>query len=199
MGQRSWLFSGPFSLRSLPGICLVRPHGVATTNQPAPRGALWRLLPRGRAGGLRFFREGRRTEDAQQSSKKKTMKTKTQIKSGLGSRSAQLNTDKPRLARIDFARRRVNRTLDTETLLGLMRGTSPRFFELAEVVGRWVWIQFTEQPAVEVRQKLAQLGFHWNNTRQAWQHPCGLPRSERATFDPRKVYGSSFAADHMSV
>ena len=126
------------------------------------------------------------------------MKTNTQIKSGLGSRSAQLNTGKPRLARIDFERRRVNRTLDTETLLGLMRGTSPRFFELAEVVGHWVWIQFTEQPAVEVRQKLAQLGFHWNNTRRAWQHPCGAFRHEAARFDPRKVYGSYFAADMMA-
>jgi hypothetical protein len=58
-----------------------------------------------------------------------------------------------------------------------------------------VWIQFAEQPAVEIRQQLAQLGFHWNNARQTWQHPCGRYRHEAATFDPREVYGSYFAAD----
>jgi len=123
------------------------------------------------------------------------MNTNTQINTGLGSRSALLNTDKPRLARINFTRHRVNRSLDTETLLAMMRGTAPRFFELAEVVGRWVWIQFAEQPAVEIRQQLAQLGFHWSNARQAWQHPCGLYRHEAATLNPRKVYRSYFAAD----
>jgi hypothetical protein len=42
---------------------------------------------------------------------------------------------------------------------------------------------------------LAELGFHWNNTRQTWQHPCGTRTVERASDDPRKRYGSSFAAD----
>jgi hypothetical protein len=124
------------------------------------------------------------------------MKTNTNT-SELKSRSEQLSTAKRGLARINFAKRRVNRSLDTETLLAVLRGSAPRFFELAEVVGRWVWIQFNEQPATEIRQRLAELGFHWNNTRQAWQHPCGLYRHEAATFDPRKVYGSYFAADFI--
>ena len=43
--------------------------------------------------GARLFREGRRTEDAQQSSKKKTMKTTSQKNnSGLRARSAQLSS-----------------------------------------------------------------------------------------------------------
>jgi hypothetical protein len=42
---------------------------------------------------------------------------------------------------------------------------------------------------------LAELGFHWNNKRQSWQHPCGTITDERATYDPRKRYGSYFAAD----
>ena len=125
------------------------------------------------------------------------MNTNTQINSGLGSRAAQLNTSKPRLARIDFTRRRVNRSLDTLRLLNLLRTRAPQFFGLAEVVGKWVWVQFNEQPAVEIRQQLAQFGFHWNNTRQAWQHPCGLYRHEAMTFDPRRAYGSYFAADMM--
>jgi hypothetical protein len=37
--------------------------------------------------------------------------------------------------------------------------------------------------------------FHWNNTRHAWQHPCGTIADERADYDPRKRYGSYFAAD----
>jgi hypothetical protein len=124
------------------------------------------------------------------------MKTNHQILSkGLGSRSEQLNTAKARLTRINYARRRVNRSLDTETLLAVLRGKAPRLFELAEVVGRWVWIQFTAKQPRQVTSQLAELGFHWNNTRQAWQHPCGLYRHELATFDPRQVYGSYFAAD----
>jgi hypothetical protein len=80
---------------------------------------------------------------------------------------------------------------------GLLRRGAPGFFELAEVVGRWVWIQFESEPAVETRRQLAQLGFHWNNARQAWQHPCGVYRDERVTFDPRRKFGSYFAADMM--
>jgi hypothetical protein len=46
---------------------------------------------------------------------------------------------------------------------------------------------------------LAELGFHWNNARQAWQHPCGTVQHERAAFDPRKRYRSYFAADAKTV
>jgi len=81
--------------------------------------------------------------------------------------------------------------------LDLLRTRAPQFFGMAEVVGKWVWVQFNQQPAVEIRQQLAQLGFHWNHARQAWQHPCGLRRSERATFNPRQYFGSYFAADIM--
>jgi len=132
------------------------------------------------------------------------MKTNTDTKSGLKSRSEQpardsseLGTAKTGLARINFARRQVNRSLDTQTLLAVLRGTAPHFFELAEVVGKWVWIQFAEKQPREITSRLAQLGFHWNKARQAWQHPCGLYRHEAATFDPRKKYGSYFAAQVM--
>jgi hypothetical protein len=119
---------------------------------------------------------------------------KTNInKSELESRSEQLSTRQ--LPKINFARRHVNRSLDRETLLAVLRGNAPQFFELAEVVGKWIWIQFSEKQPREVTSHLAELGFHWNHTRQAWQHPCGLYRNQRATFDPRKVYCSYFAAD----
>ncbi len=75
----------------------------------------------------------------------------------------------------------------------------PRFFEIAEVVGKWVWIQFTEKQPSEITRVLAELGFHWNNTRQTWQHPCGTIPFEHATYDPRKRYGSYFAADRIAA
>jgi hypothetical protein len=103
------------------------------------------------------------------------------------------------LPKIDFALRYANRTLNTENLLALLRTQTPDFYKLAEVVGKWVWIQFSEIPAAGIRQQLAQLGFHWNNTRESWQHPCGTIADERANYDPRKRYGSYFAADQITA
>ena len=133
------------------------------------------------------------------------MKTKSHKIEELGSRSGSITSTastparNPGLPRINLARRRVNRAVDTETLLGMLRRGSPRFFELAEVVGRWVWVQFEQQPPVEARRQWAQLGLHWNHTRQAWQHPCGVHRDRRVRFDPRRKFGGYFAADLMAA
>lgn len=124
------------------------------------------------------------------------MKTKSQ-KSELKSRPEQLN--KKPLPSINFALRHANRALKTKSVLALLWKETPRFFEIAEVVGKWVWIKFSEIPAIEVRRQLAQFGFHWNNSRQSWQHPCGTIADERADYDPRKRYGSYFAADRMAA
>lgn len=121
------------------------------------------------------------------------MKTNTKNqKSELKNRLEQLN-NKP-LPKIDLALRHANRALNTEKLLALLRKETPNFFELAEVVGKWVWIQFTEKQPSQVTMILSELGFHWNNTRQTWQHPCGTALIEAATYDPRKRYGSYFPA-----
>jgi hypothetical protein len=125
------------------------------------------------------------------------MKTKTKNQnqtqdSGLLNRPEQLSAENR--PRIDLKQRHVNRKLDTEKLLALLRKESPKFFEVAEVVGKWVWIQFADKQPVEVTKVLSQLGFHWNNTRQTWQHPCGTATDDRANYDPRKRYGSHFAA-----
>ena len=56
---------------------------------------------------------------------------------------------------------------------------------------------FRETPAPELRQILAQLGFHWNRERQAWQHPCGAFRL-RGFQDPHEKYASYFPADTES-
>ena len=107
---------------------------------------------------------------------------------------AEQKPELPPLPRIDFARRQANRELTTDQLLSLLRTEAPRFYELAEVVGKWVWIQFTEKQPREITASLAQFGFHWNNTRQTWQHPCGA-LSQGSPGDPRAKYGSRHAAD----
>ncbi|MGH7939877.1 MAG: hypothetical protein ACREFR_02245 [Limisphaerales bacterium] len=103
------------------------------------------------------------------------------------------------LPKIDLALRRANRALNTQRLLDLLRNQSPRSFDVAEVVGKWVWIQFARKQPPEVTSVLAQLGFHWNNARQSWQHPCGAVALDRANDDPRKRYGSYFAADRQAA
>jgi hypothetical protein len=161
--------------------------------------------------GLPLFHEGRRTEDAQQSRKKKTMKTNNKKSvQGLGSRSAQLSSNNSNTAEaqtapvavenkdnrlpIDAEARKKNRTLPITKVLELLKTSNPGLFNLAEVVGRWVWVAFRETPAPEMRQQLAQLGFHWNRERQAWQHPCGVLRLH-SVQDPHERYSSYFPAD----
>ena len=38
--------------------------------------------------------------------------------------------------------------------------------------------------------RLAEFGFHWNNKRQCWQHPCGPVTVEASPEDPRAKYGA---------
>jgi hypothetical protein len=114
--------------------------------------------------------------------------------SGTENTAASAQTEQTPLPRISFKLRRQNRALPTENLLNLLQTEAPRFWELAEVVGKWVWITFSEKQPREVTAVLSELGFHWNNTRQAWQHPCGTI-AERTPRDPRTKYGSYFAAD----
>src|ERR1035441_10983854 len=85
---------------------------------------------------------------------------------------------------IDTEARKKNRTLPTTKVLELLKTSNPGLFNLAEVVGYWIWVAFRETPAAELRQQLAQIGFHWNRERQAWQHPCGKFRLGSIT-DPR--------------
>jgi len=138
-----------------------------------------------------------------QSRKKKHMKTTSQKKSNrLPQESEQSQQPAPQAQAeaaaqpkpdnrlpIDTEARKKNRTLPTEKVLALMEQQDRRLWELAEVVGKWIWVSFSESPAPTVRQTLAQLGFHWNRTRQAWQHPCGQFRLSSAG-DPHEKYQS---------
>ena len=106
----------------------------------------------------------------------------------------QAKPERPALPPIDFARREANRGLPTERVLALLQQEAPKFFDLAEVVGKWVWVQFTEKQPREVTSVLAQLGFHWNNKRKVWQHPCGA-LTEGTESDPRAKYPTYFPSD----
>jgi len=136
------------------------------------------------------------------------MKTKSNKKSesGLPSRPEQLSENKNTntaeqakptriLPYVNFQEREENRALPVGRVLELLRKWLPRQYELAEVVGKWVWITFTEQPAETVRGQLSQFGFHWNNSRKCWQHPCGQFATTGSRQDPRQKYGTHFAAD----
>ena len=95
---------------------------------------------------------------------------------------------------IDREQRTKNRTLPTPKVLSQLSNSLPDVYGIAEVVGKWVWVQFKDTPAAEIRQQLSQLGFHWNGNRQVWQHPCGK-FSLSSLADPRQKYSSHFPAD----
>jgi hypothetical protein len=161
-------------------------------------------------GGLAvpLFSEGRETADANQFSKKKIMKTTKKLTKGLladtanrvQSKAPEQSAVEKKDSRlpIDADARKKNRTLPTPKVLELLKASNAGLFNLAEVVGKWVWVAFRETPAPELRQILAQLGFHWNRERQAWQHPCGAFRL-RGFQDPHEKYASYFPADSRAA
>jgi hypothetical protein len=100
---------------------------------------------------------------------------------------------------VNYQQRDENRALPTEKVLDLLRQWLPTVYNLAEVVGKWVWVTFPEQPAEQVRGQLSQFGFHWNNSRKCWQHPCGQFATEGSGADSRQKYGSRFAADQVAA
>ena len=135
--------------------------------------------------------------------KKKTMKTTSQKKTNRLPQESKLvvpQAQTPEAPKqdtrlpIDTEARKKNRTMPTDKVLALLHTVNPDLFNLAEVVGKWIWVQFKEQPAATLRQQLAQLGFHWNRERQAWQHPCGAFRL-RGAGDPHDKYPTYYPGD----
>ena len=91
---------------------------------------------------------------------------------------------------VNFEQREQNRSLSTDQVLDLLRQWLPEQFNLAEIVGKWIWVTFPEPPAEKIRGQLSQFGFHWNNHRKCWQHPCGQFATEGSGADPRQKYGT---------
>jgi hypothetical protein len=90
----------------------------------------------------------------------------------------------------------ANRALPTQSVLELLRTQLPRQYELAEVVGKWVWLDVSPTGKPALARLLWALGFHWNQRRGVWQHPCGKfdPLGSHPT-DPRAKYRCYFPAD----
>jgi len=67
---------------------------------------------------------------------------------------------------------------------------------MAEVVGKWVWLDVSPSRKPNLAALLWALGFHWNRRRGVWQHPCGSfdPLGSHPT-DPRAKYRSYFPAN----
>ena len=54
------------------------------------------------------------------------------------SRNSSSSTDtRPR---IDMAQRQTNRQLGTQALLTLLRSQAPALYDVAQIVGKWVWV-----------------------------------------------------------
>ena len=112
----------------------------------------------------------------------------------LNSQPSTLNSQRV-LPYVNFAQREQNRSLSTDQVLDLLRQWLPEQFNLAEIVGKWIWVTFPEPPAEKIRGQLSQFGFHWNNHRKCWQHPCGQFATEGSGADPRAKYGSHPATE----
>ena len=94
------------------------------------------------------------------------------------------------------SKHQMNRKLSTEAVLNYLRTRLPRQYETAEVVGQWVWLDVSPARKPMLAKMLWSLGFHWNQRRGVWQHPCGRfdPLGNHPT-DPRAKYRCYFPAD----
>jgi hypothetical protein len=94
------------------------------------------------------------------------------------------------------SKHQANRSLSTETILNYLRTRLPGQYEVAEVVGKWVWLDVSPARKPGLASVLWALGFHWNQRRHVWQHPCGsFNLFGIHPADPRAKYRSCFPAD----
>jgi hypothetical protein len=124
--------------------------------------------------------------------KKKLMKNKLS-----GEAATPANADQQ--SSKEQAKHNENRKLSTQKVLEFLATQLPQQYELAEIVGKWVWVEFSPRQKI-IARTLWSLGFHWNQRRGVWQHPCGMfnPYAPHPQ-DPRTKYGSYFAADQQQV
>ncbi len=69
----------------------------------------------------------------------------------------------------------------------------------ARVVGKWVWIQFTEKPAAEIRQAMKSMGFRWSHRRQQWANNCGRPTKPARGYRPWDKYQTTMLEDYVNA
>ena len=92
------------------------------------------------------------------------------------------------LPQIDIEQRREARSWGADRVIEELKRVTQGAYSRAGLIGRWVWVHFSEPPAAEIRSALSQLGFHWSPRRQCWQHPCGYFQTGRGG-DPAGKYG----------
>lgn len=90
------------------------------------------------------------------------------------------------LSQFSILPRDEKRNATKATILELLQVNSEALSAAYEV-GEWIWIQFEKKPAADVLEIIKALGFHWNKTRKAWQHPCGV-HCRRSEDDPTEKY-----------
>ena len=134
----------------------------------------------------------------------KTDKNSKETRSWAQSKIEQLSADTNpstahQLPKLDYIRRQANRQLPTPQLLQLLHDEAPDLWQIAKVVGKWVWIAFPQKQPQQITGALSAFGFSWNKSRQSWQHPCGDNSSRAASYDPRRRYGSRAAAQIQTV
>ena len=98
------------------------------------------------------------------------------------------------------SKHQANRGLSTDAVLNCLRTRLPRQYEIAEVVGKWVWLDISPTRKPGLASLLWALGFHWNQRRGVWLHPCGSfnPFGIHPA-DPRAKYHCYFPTDEMPV
>jgi len=124
--------------------------------------------------------------------KKKLMKNKLSGEAAAPANADQLSSNRAeRVTKYNY-----NRELPTQKVLEFLRMQLPQQYELAEIVGKWIWLEFPKASNRAAANTLHRLGFHWNQRRCVWQHPCGAcaPFASHPQ-DPRSKYGSYFVAD----
>lgn len=125
--------------------------------------------------------------------KKKLMKNNFKNEAATPANADQLSSNRRERVSVKY---NSNRELPTQTVLALLKRELPCQYELAEIVGKWVWLDFPQATHRAAANTLYRLGFHWNQRRCVWQHPCGAfaPYSSNPG-EPRAKYGSQFAAN----
>jgi len=138
---------------------------------------------------------GRVTDSGFKKKLMKSTKTKIEASAPANVRPSYSVSKTGMEAQDEFVKHCENRRLPTETVLNHLRTQFPKQYERAEVVGKWIWLALpTKKQALA--SALWGLGFHWNDRRGVWQHPCGKfdPLGAHPT-DPRTKYRCYFPAD----
>jgi hypothetical protein len=125
--------------------------------------------------------------------KKKLMKNKLSSEAAAPANAVQQSSIRTERVSVKY---NYNRELPTQKVLDLLKKELPSQYELVEIVGKWIWLEFPKASHRAAVNTLHRLGFHWNQRRCVWQHPCGACAPYAAhPQDPRSKYGSYFAAD----